>query len=581
MPKSPRGVDDTLRVQEFTGGFHPREMVGDYDVNPNEDADGLSHHNREAASNESIEQRDPKARKERAFKELEGGIPHISLDPEEIEATIDNTPMTNGESELLESGLGVDMGHLRGIGVSTGANVGPISREGPGMIFGRSNDAFEDAWSIVKDNPLEEHIIERLREEYDKNPRRFGQGFIAGDGNKNAVVGGAVDGETIARFLEEQGSAPSPEQFTNLANDYLAPYKKLKDAPPLDKLKWLAFTPAHAAVPAASKLPDDFVDDPNYDDTGRINELDAGIYDFGNSKESSNNWQQKNASADPPFIGDIVKGKRKTRGRRYDSDEESDEEEKKSKAKRKRKRKRKMKDKKKRGSRDIKGITARRAGAAEQNVSRETKRQVHPRRMMGGNPRSKAIPLRLRDPIAYQRKLANEKMARQTGALPRHMTGHRGAAGGLTDAMKVQTIGLGGKGTKMPSQPSSSKGTSLSHFKGKNKESGSLIGDPLGGDPLKMLEKRADMQISAKDWKNFSRSDILALKRDLKKLLKIVEGLKKATPELGSAAKRGGQANKEVATAPGDQSLIREEETSAYRFGDVAAAQEIGLVGKK
>lgn len=577
MPKSPRGVDDTLRVQEFTGGFHPREMVGDYDVNPNEDADGLSHHNREAASNESIEQRDPKARKDKAFKELEGAIPHISLDPEEIEATIDNTPMTNGESELLETGLGVDMGHMRGIGVSTGANTGPISREGPGMIFGRSKDAFEDAWSIVKDSPTEEHMMEQMRNLYEENPQRFGQGFLMGDGNVGEMGGGTIDGDIIARFFAKYGDAPPPEVFDQLRQE------SIKDVPafvPKDNLKWLAFPPAHKAVYAANKLPDDFVNDPNYDDRGMVNELGADVHNFGHNKDLSDNWQQKNASADPLFIGDIVKGKRKRRGRRYESDEESDEEEKKSKTKREREQKRKMKAKKKRGSRDIKGLTARRAAAAEQNVSRETKRQVFPRRMMGGNPRSKAIPLRLRDPIAYQRKLANEKMARQTGALPRHMTGHRGAAGGLTDASKVQTIGMGGsKGIKLPSQPPSSKGTSLSHFK--NKEGGSLIGDPLGGDPLKMLEKRADMQLSAKDFKNFTRTDVLALKRDLKKLIKIVEGLKKATPELGEKAKRGGQANKEIATAPGDKSLICEEDTSAYRFGDVAAAQEIGLVGKK
>lgn len=37
------------RTQEFTGGFNGREMgnYGDLDVNPNENADGLSHHTRQ------------------------------------------------------------------------------------------------------------------------------------------------------------------------------------------------------------------------------------------------------------------------------------------------------------------------------------------------------------------------------------------------------------------------------------------------------------------------------------------------------------------------------------------------------
>ena len=34
--------EESIRVQEFTGGFRPREMLGDYDVNANENSDGLS-----------------------------------------------------------------------------------------------------------------------------------------------------------------------------------------------------------------------------------------------------------------------------------------------------------------------------------------------------------------------------------------------------------------------------------------------------------------------------------------------------------------------------------------------------------
>ena len=40
----------TPRTQEFTGGHNGREMI-DYDINPNEDNDGLSHHTLQVAGN--------------------------------------------------------------------------------------------------------------------------------------------------------------------------------------------------------------------------------------------------------------------------------------------------------------------------------------------------------------------------------------------------------------------------------------------------------------------------------------------------------------------------------------------------
>ena len=77
--------EEALRIQEHTGGFRPREMLGDYDVNPNEDSDGLSHHNRHSAETEERrEQLDPDARKRRALREMEGELPHITLNPEEM-----------------------------------------------------------------------------------------------------------------------------------------------------------------------------------------------------------------------------------------------------------------------------------------------------------------------------------------------------------------------------------------------------------------------------------------------------------------------------------------------------------------
>ena len=67
---NPRGIDQwSGRIMEFTGGFRPREMVGDYDVNPNEDSDGLSHHNREGTATEDFrEQIDPKERRKKALR---------------------------------------------------------------------------------------------------------------------------------------------------------------------------------------------------------------------------------------------------------------------------------------------------------------------------------------------------------------------------------------------------------------------------------------------------------------------------------------------------------------------------------
>jgi len=143
-PANPRGLDQwTGRIMEFTGGHRPREMMGDYDVNPNEDSDGLSHHNRQSTATEEFrEQIDPKRRREKALKDMEGEMPHISLKPEELGEMVDRTPLMEGESALHESAMGVDMGHAsRGIGISQGANVGPVRREGPGLIFSRSNDA--------------------------------------------------------------------------------------------------------------------------------------------------------------------------------------------------------------------------------------------------------------------------------------------------------------------------------------------------------------------------------------------------------------------------------------------------------
>lgn len=426
---NPRGGADqeTLRVQEYMGGFRPREMVGDYDVNPNDNADGLSHYNREgSASEETRTQLDPEQRKRKALRELEGELPHISIKPEEIGEILSRNPQVEQESQLLETGLGIDMGHAsNGIGISQGANVGPVRREGPGLIFGRSSDT-------------------------------------------------------------------------------------------------------------------------------------------------------------PLFLSDIVKGKRKKRGRKYDEDEDGEKDEKKAKKKRKRKRKREMKRGKKEASRDIKGKTKRRAGNIEQNISRNPKEQAFsPRRMLGANPRASGIPLRIRDPVAYQRKLASEKFRRQMGALPRGHSAHADTRG--ITGEKVQTIGVGGKGTKLP-VPSQygqgAKGTSLSQFKPSKAAMASAVlgGDPLSGDPLKM-EKRATMQISARDVKGLNRSELLELKREVKKLVAALDKLNKATPELDHTAKKGSTAG--GATDPQGGTENRDAEHPMTRFVDLSRGANGHLVSAK
>ena len=506
--------EESIRIQEHTGGFRPREMMGDYDVNPNEDSDGLSHHNRQStASEEMREQIDPKQRKKRALREMQGELPHISIQPEEMAEAINNTPMMAQESELHESAMGVDMGHAsNGIGISQGANVGPVRREGPGLIFGRSNDAFEDAWSMMKDDPFErvrQRATAQASEDIDamnqEEPGWLAQGFVGGaagmgvnpEGQKAAFgipLHEIIDAQDIRAYQEANEGAIPPEEWFHETLQQKVTNDPMSNAPySAEDLTPLVHTPAHDMASRGAAFPMDderYNDDPSQYD----NILHDSVGEFGYDREESKKWQEANKSQMPPtlFLSDIVKGKRKKRGRKYEEDEESDADEKKSKKVRKRKRKREMKRGKKEASRDIKGKTKRREKNIEQNISRSPKEQAFsPRRMLGANPRSSGIPLRIRDPVAYQRKLASEKFRRQMGALPRGHSAHADTRG--ITGEKVQTIGVGGKGTKLPHNPNfgSGKGTSFSQFK-PNKAAAreaALAGDPLGGDPLtvKML----------------------------------------------------------------------------------------------
>tara|TARA_R110000824_G_scaffold3689_4_gene17441 strand:+ start:4731 stop:6587 length:1857 start_codon:yes stop_codon:yes gene_type:complete len=610
---NPRGLDQwSGRVQEFTGGHHPREMVGDYDVNPNENSDGLAHHSQQGTSTEDFRtQIDPKKRREKALKDMEGEIPHISIKPEEIEETLSRSPSTDVEGELYESAMGVDMGHAsNGIGISAGAHTGPVRREGPGLLFGRSKEeAFEDAWSLVKnrmapdDQPSDDEQIaemaRRQQERFDDEPEEFGVGALLhtdmGFGEVNMPRGQIESTIDTLRDLDEQSGYPEEGDMPPIPPS-LVPFiqQELKDQigdnlPPsmgqemIDTASWFVPNPEkHSKFrsklqehegPGANEnlLPHSKLNAPTFQEYTPP----AGLGAFGMTPKISEDWQEFHASEEgPTFISDVLKAKkRKKRGRKYEEDEESEEEERTSKKKRKREQRRKMKGKKTRGSRDIKGKTARRAASAEQNLNRHTKRQAFsPRRMYGGNPRGKDIPLRIRDPVAYQRKLANERMARSQGALPRDMTRHRDTRG---IHGKIQTIGMG---TKLPSQPSSSKGTKFKKPKSADRE-GSLIHDPLGGDPLKMLlAKAATMESRARSSK-ISQAELHKIKGQLKKLIAAVERLSKSGPELGEEAKRGAKGDKDKNTAPRGPTSIPEDREPWNMVCDTTVMPAAGAAG--
>ena len=536
--------EESIRVQEFTGGHNPREMMGDYDVNPNENADGLSHISQYgAASQETREQMDPEKRRIKALKEMEGDLQHISIKPEEMAETLKDIPMMNAESDLLESGMGVDMGHKTGMGISAGASVGPVRREGPGMIFGRSNDAFEDAWSLVKNGEddedlpkreemmadMEQRSADEMEDRWavdmtDEDRKKTTQGFMLHDLLElpnGGAIGPQANGFAIGETIKPHQAAEAQQKIRDATPHPLGRWAE-------DSFKWFAPTPV-------GDLPDD--------------------------------WNKDiQASADPVFVSDIVKSKRKKKGRKYEEDEESEEDEIKSKKKHKRERRRKAKKGKQEASRQPKSKTARRAASTEQNLTRNTKQQAFaPRRMFSGNPRAKDMPLRLRDPVAYQRKLASEKFRREMGSLPAGQSAHADTRG--ITGEKVQTIGMGGRGTKLPSQGRS--GTSFKKPKNAERD-GVLVHDPLGGDALKM-EKRARLEVHGSDISGFKLNELQSLKQQLKKLLTAVEKLTKSTPELGSEAKRGNQASEEKNTDPqGGTELMREEDKAAYRFEDTS-----------
>ena len=274
---------------------------------------------------------------------------------------------------------------------------------------------------------------------------------------------------------------------------------------------------------------------------------------------------------------DISKAKRKYKGRKYSEDEESDEAEKKSKRSNKRKKLRRGKKGRKKVGGKLKGSASRtpsrtsrtRAAAVRQLVDRDTKNQkfgrVLSRRFGLGSDTE--LPLRLRDPVAYARKLANEKLRRETGALPQQFTAHRSASAGVSEgATRGGYIG-GSKGAGGAARIARLNPTSMRSGASMDRLLAGATGDPLGTkDPL--LAKKAG---------SLSRTEIIALKKKIEALMRKLEKLTKATPELEENAKRGATASEDVASAPQGGT----ERLDPWMFEDTSVNTVIGVVGKK
>ena len=269
----------------------------------------------------------------------------------------------------------------------------------------------------------------------------------------------------------------------------------------------------------------------------------------------------------------LQKSKRRYKGRKYEEDEESEEEEKKSKKKRKRLKRRKGKSKKTaRGGREPKSQTKRRAASAERNLNRFSKRQAfHPNQKSLplrniGSTHAEGIPLRLRDPVAWERKKAYERNRRAQGAMPRGMSHHydTSASGG-----RGGTIG-GTKGTKLPSSPK--MGTNPTSAAGRRQEriSPGGVGDPLGtSDALPSLAK------SGGGLASLNRAEVKSLMRKIEQLLGKLNRMKKWVPEHGSEAKVGNQAGKDKASAPHGMTTLDEEKEAYRMFDDTSLVEHI------
>jgi len=545
----------TPRTQEFTGGHNGREMI-DYDINPNEDNDGLSHHTLQTPEDEeSGRQQNPKSRRERALRELTAVIPHISLKPEEIDDVLDRTPQMDGMQQLLESGLGVDMGQMaNGGSLSAGANAGPIRSPG-GQISYQS-----DIGKAIENSKC----TECNRTVFGSKTCMF---CAASEGAIDYILDSsgfeADSSKTFdPKWQEKNASADTytPMSHLILKNDVVSYAREVKNAmnsksmESIDQdmvMSWLGTLEQSVRGESEGRVP---MMPPNW----IMAQIEEILEKYGISQKQR--FQQKNASEDQyTALSDIIKGKRKYKGRRYSDDEESEEEEKKAKKKSKRKRKRQGKKKGLGGgSRQPKSKSLRRAKSAERNLSRSSRGQafhpnVHSHAMRSiGSGRSEQIPLRLRDPIAYQRKLAYEKNRRTMGAMPRGMSHH------------ADTRGIGGRGTvigsKLPKVPKMGNNTSSSSMKDRLMEG--AVGDPLGtSDPLNKAVK-------------ITQADLSNMKALLRELKRKIDKLTKAAPELSENAKVGASAES-VGTDPGADAAtkLNAEEQAKYRFCDTTQNQ--------
>ena len=305
---------------------------------------------------------------------MKGEMPHISIKPEKIADTLSSTPMKVGEDALKETGMGIDMDST-GIGISQGRQAGSIRREGPGMIFGRSEDAFEDAWALIKDDDdiptpdeirqdLEDFMAERLQDDYfemDPEQRKTSNQFMLTDIAMTPTgqpiieqAGGNAQGK-----IDPKDEKIHREGIVEHAEHALGGYDK-------DDFKWFVPTPIGVAPDWNKDLP---------------------------------------KSADPVCFRTYSKPSVRSVGVSMKKMKNPKKKKKKSKKKGKRERKRKMKQGKKEASRQPYSKTKRRAASAEQNLQRYTKRQAFaPRRMFSGNPRAKDMPLRLRDLCCISKK---------------------------------------------------------------------------------------------------------------------------------------------------------------------------------
>jgi len=271
----------------------------------------------------------------------------------------------------------------------------------------------------------------------------------------------------------------------------------------------------------------------------------------------------------------LQKAKRRYKGRKYEEDDESHEDERKGKLKRKREKKRKGKGKKTaRGGREIKSATKRRAASAERNLNRYSKRQAFnpntkslPLRMLGAT-RAEGIPLRLRDPVAWERKKAYERERRKQGAMPRGMSHHydTSASGG-----RGGTIGgTKGTSTKMPSSPKMGTNPTSASASRRERISPGGVGDPLGtSDALPSLAK------SGGGLASLNRAEVKSLLRKIEQMLNKLNRMKKSTPEHGQEAKIGNQAGKDKASAPQGMTTLDEDKEAYRMFDDTSLVEHI------